>query len=834
MTKRMLLGICIAFAVLTAELLPAQTTTRNLPAQRTTKHVTIDGKLDDPAWQDAAKANEFTEFRPAIGKKEQPSVRTETFLMYSDEGIYFGGTCYEQTPDSIARELVGRDGFGMNDYIGLIFDTYSDKLNGFEYFVTPLGEQWDAKMTSNQDSDNGGEDFSWNAVWKSAVVIHDKGWSFEVFLPYSAIRFSKDKLQNWGLNITRRRQKTGQQYTWNPIDPNKNGFLTQEGIWTGITDIKPPLRLLFSPYFSVYANHFPANQPDQKNWTKQVSGGLDLKVGLNQAFTLDATLIPDFGQVQSDNKVLNLTPFEVKFNEYRSFFTEGTELFNKGNLVYSRRIGGTPIHLYDAYNDVHANEVMLKNPTESKLINASKISGRTKNGLGIGILNAITRPQYALIQNVEDGSIRQFETNPLTNYNIFVLDQTFKYNSSMSLINTSVLRGSGNYNANVTSGLFSFFDKKNTYNVTGNISMSNLTYKGAEKSSNSMGYSHSFSIGKTSGRFTYNLGQDLTDTKYTSNDLGYFTNNNFINHQMYVGYRVTKPQGWYNRLFFNFNSSISTLFSPIGSIATRYQQSRVQFNFNAQTKKLIWFGAMINFRPKENDFYEPRRVGYFYTRGNSVAIGGWIESNAAKKYSVSLEAFERRFLNFYGLNGVDLFIGQNYRFSSKFSISHRLSLNPRPRGLGYTTTLSDADESIILALRKVNTIDNVLSLKYNFTNKMGLTFRARHYASTVKNREFFVLNTDGTLSEKKGITDNLNRNVNYFNIDMVYTWQFAPGSFMNIVWKNATFYSTNQLEENYFGNLGNTLQADQNNNLSLKVIYFLDYLQLKNFKLNKG
>lgn len=546
----MLLGICIALAVLTAKLLPAQTTTRTLPAQRTTKHVAIDGKLDDPAWQDAAKANEFTEFRPVIGKKEQQSVRTETMLMYSNEGIYFGGTCYEQTPDSIARELVGRDGFGMNDYIGLIFDTYSDKLNGFEYFVTPLGEQWDAKMTSNQDSDNGGEDFSWNAVWKSAVVIHDKGWSFEVFLPYSAIRFSKDKLQNWGLNITRRRQKTGQQFTWNPIDPNKNGFLTQEGTWTGITDIKPPLRLLFSPYFSVYANHFPANQPDQKNWTKQVSGGLDLKVGLNQAFTLDATLIPDFGQVQSDNKVLNLTPFEVKFNEYRSFFTEGTELFNKGNLVYSRRIGGTPIHLYDAYNDVKSNEVMLKNPTESKLINASKISGRTKNGLGIGILNAITRPQYALIQNVEDGSIRQFETNPLTNYNIFVLDQTFKYNSSVSLINTSVIRGSGNYNADVTSGLFSFFDKKNTYNVTGNISMSNLTYKGAEKSSNSMGYSHSFSIGKTSGRFTYNLGQDLTDTKYTSNDLGYFTNNNFINHQMYVGYRVTKPQGWYNRLFF--------------------------------------------------------------------------------------------------------------------------------------------------------------------------------------------------------------------------------------------------------------------------------------------
>jgi len=149
---------------------------------------------------------------------------------------------------------------------------------------------------------------------------------------------------------------------------------------------------------------------------------LDVKLGLNQAFTLDATLIPDFGQVQSDNRVLNLTPFEVKFNENRTFFTEGTELFGKGNLVYSRRIGGTPIHLYDAYNELKANEKVLKNPTESKLINASKISGRTKNGLGIGILNAITRPQHAIIQDLENGSIREFETDPLTNYNIFVLD----------------------------------------------------------------------------------------------------------------------------------------------------------------------------------------------------------------------------------------------------------------------------------------------------------------------------------------------------------------------------------------------------------------------------
>ena len=184
---------------------------------------------------------------------------------------------------SIATELSGRDGFGTNDYIGLIFDTYNDKQNGFEYFLTPLGEQWDAKMSSDN------EDFSWNGVWESGTMIHDNGWSFEMFIPYSAIRFGKNDVQNWGLNITRRRRKTEQQYTWNPINPNVNGFLTQEGLWSGITNIKPPFRLQFSPYLSTYIDHFPANIPGKKNWTSSVNGGMDVKYGINQAFTLDAT-----------------------------------------------------------------------------------------------------------------------------------------------------------------------------------------------------------------------------------------------------------------------------------------------------------------------------------------------------------------------------------------------------------------------------------------------------------------------------------------------------------------------------------------------------------------
>jgi len=802
---------------------------KELPAKRTTQQVKIDGLLNDSAWKDAAMMTDLVEFRPKMGAKESFENRSETWLMYDDEGIYFGGYLHERTKDSISAELTGRDGFGANDYVGIIFDTYYDKLNGFEYFVTPLNEQWDSKVTEGSLNGNS-EDFSWNAVWKSGAVIHNDGWSFEMFIPYSAIRFGKKEVQNWGLNITRRRRKTEQQYTWNPFNITINGFLAQEGLWTGITNIKPPIRLQFSPYFSVYANHFPFSEPGKKDWTSQVNGGLDLKYGINQAFTLDATLIPDFGQVQSDNQVLNLTPFEVKFNENRSFFTEGTELFSKGNLFYSRRIGGMPIHLYDAYNNVNGNETVTKNPTESKLINASKISGRTQKGLGIGILNALTKPQYATIENVNTKETRKYQTDPLTNYNVLVLDQTLKNNSNISLVNTNVWRSGTDYDANVTAALFSFSNKKNVWNISGQVNNSNLIgYEAGGKTLS--GYSHNISMGKRSGRFQFSVWQDLTDTKYNSNDLGYFTNNNFFDHGLYAGYRWLEPKGWYNRININFNANVSRLFKPIGTIEEKYQRSNINMNFNVQMKKLHWFGSFWNYTPHQNDFYEPRTEGWFFRRGASVLGGGWFESNFSKKYFSYTEVAVRKYIHFYKLVAVDLFYDQRYRFSNKFSLMHRISLQPRFNGVGYTTYV---DPEIIFARRKVNTVENIVSAKYSFTNKMWITFRARHYNSSVDNKEFFTLQKNGRLLSNSSLRDTLHRNVNYFNIDMVYTWQFAPGSFLNVVWKNAGFTYHDVVEKRYFKNFSETIDSDQNNNISLKVIYFLDYLDLKKKKKRGG
>lgn len=782
---------------------------KELPAVRRTLPIKIDGLVDDSAWKEAPVMTDLIEFRPNVGRVEDPATKTVAYLLYDDLGIYFGGMCYERTKDSIASELVGRDGFGTNDYVGLIFDTYYDKLNGFEYFVTPLNEQWDAKMSPNPNGNS--EDFSWNAVWQSGAVIHSNGWSFEMFIPFSAIRFPKKDVQTWGLNITRRRRKTEQQFTWNPINPNVSGFLTQEGIWKGISNIKPPLRLQLSPYFSTYLNHFPANQTGVKDWTTSVNGGMDLKYGINQAITLDMTLIPDFGQVQSDNQVLNLTPFEVRFDENRSFFTEGTELFGKGNLFYSRRVGGQPMHYWNVYDWVGTNERVVKNPAETKLINATKISGRLQSGLGVGFFNALTAAQHAEIED-DMGNKREIETSPLINYNIIVLDQSLKNNSSVSLINTNVLRSGSEYDANVTAALFELNDKKNTWNVGGKLASSNLT--GLPGQGTKTGYAHNIHFGKISGKFNFNFTQDLANSKYNHNDLGYFNFNNYLDHYFWMGYRWIKPSTWYNNLRLNFNLGYTRRFVP-----SDYQNAMINVNANGQLKNLWYAGALVGYEPEYNDFYEPRVAGRVFRGWSNWFYDAWVETNSAKKYMVYTEfLYVTRSIEKGKRFEIDFF--QRYRFNNKFSVSTEVEIEPQKRNVGFAD-ISGSD--IIFGRRDRSTVEASIGFKYNFNSRMGIRTTARHYWSKVEYDKFFTLQNDGSLMDNTTFSENVNQNVNFFNVDMVYTWQFAPGSFINIVWKDAGFTYSNQIQRGYFKNFGNTIDADQNNNLSLKVIYFIDY-----------
>lgn len=782
---------------------------KQLTAVRTKDVFTIDAELKEAAWQQAAKATDFVLWRPNFGKIEPYNNRTEIYFLYDDNAFYIAGYCHEASVDSISKELVGRDVVGVNDFVGVMFDTYNDKINGFGYYVTPLGEQFDAKYSAN------GEDGSWNSVYETQSKIVKDGWVFEMKIPYAAMRFVAKPNQTWGINITRRRSKSAEQYMWNPVDQNVGGtFFAQNGLLTNINNIKPPVRLSLSPYFSINSNHYPYNNPNQKNLTTTINGGMDVKYGINQAFTLDMTLVPDFSQVQSDNQILNLGPFEVKYNEFRTFFTEGTELFSKGNMFYSRRIGGYPINGHLAYRN--SNDSVIINPNETKLINASKISGRTQKGLGIGFLNAVTKAQHATVLDKTKDETKEIETSPLVNYSVLVLDQTLKNNSSISFVNTSVVRNGADYDAYVSAFLWDFYDKKNVWNFNGKFGVSNLIGYDANGKSY-VGHTHQYNIQKVGGRLNFNFWQELSSAKYQQNDLGYATNNNYLDNGFWMGYRWLTPTKLYKRMNFNFDSWYSARLKPFD-----YQSTGFNSNLNALLHNLWNVGFSVWFNLKSNDFYEARTNGYVFHRPLNHGFGFNINNNEANKHYVELKWYFAHRPAIKGF-GHEMFLTTQYRFNKKLTVTLKNHLDITNNGTGYAL-YDTIYKTPVVALRQGATIENTLNIKYNFTNKIGLNFRTRHYWSKLHNEHYQQLFSNGSTKDISTL-QNADANINFFNVDMTFNWQFALGSFITFNWKDISRFT--EMQSNYFSNFSSTLSQPQNNSFSIKIIYFLDYLSLR-------
>jgi hypothetical protein len=780
---------------------------KELLSRRTSEKPRIDGVLDEKCWINVPIASNFVESNPIAGRLERPARRTEVRIIYDDEAIYLAARMFESA-DSVAHEIMTRDNIGTADYIGIIFDTFFDKRNGNGFFVTAAGVQFDAKY-----SPDAGEDPNWNAVWESAVKKDAEGWSCEMRIPYSALRFSDKPIQDWGINMLRRRALANVQSFWNFVDPKVNGLMNQEGIYRGLKDIKPPLRLSFSPYLSAYVNHYPSNLPGVKNTNTAFNGGMDVKYGINNSFTLDMTLVPDFGQVKSDNRILNLTPFEVKFNENRQFFTEGTELFNKGDLFYSKRIGSIPS--YYNYSGIREGDKIIRDQTEAKVLNATKISGRTAKGLGIGVFNAITNHMQTEVED-SSGQTRQVETQPLTNYNIVVLDQSLKNNSSVTFINTNVLRQGSAYDANVSAFLFNLNDKKNVYFVNGNAKMSYL------KSTNvRSGYNYELKTGKQSGNFNYNYLLQYADSKFDPSDMGFFTNNNFLNHSVYVAYNIFKPSSWYNEWQNWSNVIYSRRVQPAA-----YQSFGAMVGSFVRFKNFWSVETDLNYNGKNHDFYEARN-GQVYKTPENYSIAVYVNPNRSKAYHFGGN-IRYKVQQLYKGKEYRFFLYQNLRLNDKLGFNLNLDFSPN---YNYVNWVSAQGDQALFSRYDRRTVENSLNGKYSFSNKMGLAVGIRHYWSDRRNKAFYLLQNDGTLAPYQGEAPvGLDRNYNVFNVDLIYTWQFAPGSELSISYKDAAETNANFYTRKYTENLNGILSAPQNSSLSIKVLYYIDYLNLKSKK----
>jgi len=793
---------------------------RFIKATKTAQAPKIDGSLDDVAWKNVPVASDFVQNFPTYGLKT--TVNTEVKIIYNDNAIFVGAYMHDD-PSLTRKQVTPRDGEQQSDvdYFAVFFDTYKDHQNGFQFLVTSMNVQSDARLGPNLGGDPGFGSYgdkSWDAVWDSKVSIKNDGWVVEMRIPYISLRFSKKEVQDWGLQFLTFTRRTNERGFWSPVDPNVDGFVNQFGELQSLQDIEPPLRLSLSPYISTGVRSTPLKTSYSNEWLH--NGGMDVKYGINESFTLDATLIPDFGQVVSDPQINNLTPYEIKFQENRPFFTEGTELFNKAGLFYSRRVGAVPPGYYDvlAMAVADTNLQIVKNPALTQLYNAVKFSGRTKNKLGIGVFNAVTARMHAIIRDKTTKNETKVETSPLTNYNLLVLDQALKGRSYLTFTNASTIRSGNSRDANVSALDFALYDKRNAHVFQGTA-----RYSKVWETDPYDGYNVVLHYGKIIDHWQWSLHENIESENYDPNDLGFLSAPNEVSHRGVLSYNIFAPTKNFITYRYSIDTRVVYLYKP-------YAYSRTDISANAfWWFKNFWDLSLTAFTNPgwSNDYFELRTPGRYLAYPTNLVFSLNGSSDSRKKLFASFGsqyATTPKFDNsLYALS-----FGLRYRFSDRFILDLQTSKASETNQMGYAFERELNDDPIV-AFRDNTTFTTVLSGIYHFTPRMNINLRARHYWNKVQYKEFFDVDAKGGMIPRSFI-NNKNENVNIFNFDAFINWDFRLGSRLVVGYKN--WLGNNEevngnLYKDYFRNLRQTFSLRHGNELTVKFIYYLDYNQFR-------
>ncbi len=739
--------------------------------------IKVDGLLDDEVWLNAKSSGDFIQYMPNPGIA--PSQSTEVKFAYDNEYIYVYARMFDSAPDSILKQISGRDRLDNTDEFGFWISTYNDGNNAFNFSTNPEGVQVDRIITQ------GLSDRSWNAAWRVETSIDDLGWTAEFQIPLGQIRFTKiekDAEQIWGINFWRGIRRHREKEYWHPVDPARDGFeINDSGELLGLTDITPPPRLTLYPYVSAYT----ISSEDETVY--DFFGGVDLKAGLGEAFTMDMTLIPDFGQVVADNLVLNLSPYEVRLADNRPFFTEGTEIFNKTGLLYSRRVG-----------------------EEGRLINATKVSGRTDKGLGVGVFQAITLT----------------DSNDVTSYSIAALDQNLPNNSYVHGISTLVMREGESDDALVQAIMFGIKDKKNTYQLDG-FGGYNKIYSNNENLEDN-GYTYLLSLSKITGKFTFTASHSVESEHYNPNDIGYLQAPNEVTDLIEISYRNIEPTKRFIRLSGSGFIMSSKLHSP-------RESSFVIANLSvkALTKK-FQFGMLSIESQFANgrDYFEPRIDGMYWITPKWIGPTLTISTDYRKRFAIDIMATrgfvedpEKEWKVMFGSISPRFRVNDRLNFIYNFNFDNKYN----EKGFTYLDTESTEEDISLFAKRDYLTTTNLLTGTYALSNKASIDARVRHYWSTVDIKSFYHLNWDGNLTpsdiwfvDENGLTEH-ERNYNAWSVDLGLRWFFSPGSELSVVWKNTLYSEGDLLPQNYFDNWETMLEESFTNSLSFKALFFVDY-----------
>jgi hypothetical protein len=398
---------------------PAQTTspTKVATAVRLQGAIRLDGKLDDAQWSSATPITDFVQKDPVEGAV--PNDKMEVRFLYDDDALYIGTRVVSKDPAHIQAPVSRRDHIGTAEHIWVSFDAYRDRRTAYSFGITASGVRADWYHPSDNETDI---DLSFDPVWEAAADINPAGWTAEMRIPFSQLRFNAAEAQTWGLNIDHWIPSRNEDVFWIPVPKKATGWSSRMGLLEGIRGIKPARRLELMPYVAsdatVTGNRDRRDPFDNgSNLGARVGG--DLKMGLGPSLTLAATINPDFGQVEADPAEVNLSAFETIFPEKRPFFVEGSQLLrgNGPSYFYSRRIGARPRG--------PVSGTFVDYPNASTILGATKLTGRLSSGASLGGLAAVTAREDARSYDLETGTFGKVEVAPVTGYGVGRVQKEF-------------------------------------------------------------------------------------------------------------------------------------------------------------------------------------------------------------------------------------------------------------------------------------------------------------------------------------------------------------------------------------------------------------------------
>lgn len=744
--------------------------------------VEVDGSLTDRIWERCAFAGDFTQLMPNPGEAaRQP---TEVRIAYDNEAIYIGARMWDSAPDSILHQLSRRDELDNSDVFSIWFSTFDDGINGVGFSTTPEGIQVD-ELINGEDTDR-----SWNAAWSVATRMDEQGWVAEFRIPWMAFRFTNQAEQSWGFNASRTIRRFRETSYWNPQDPTLEGELNQGGVLTGIDGIDPPARISLFPYVSSYVTS------KGEDVAGSYKGGMDLKVGLGDAFTVDMTLVPDFGQVVTDNLVLNLSPYEIQFTENRPFFQEGTELFNKIGLFYSRRIG-----------------------VDDQLINATKIYGRTGGGTGLGILQAFSRDTLGGQDELRQSTVA-------------VVDQNLPNNGFINTTTTLSLQEGDAVDASAHGIAFDVRDEKQRWSLGGSAHINR--FYGLAADSLPEGDAWSIELRRIKGNWTYGVGHYEESADYNPNAMGYLQAPNEVSSYGWAKWNRYVPKGRWNRLAFDLSAFITSVERP-----RMFSRFSMDASLRATTRQFHTWNVQAMVQPVEGrDVFVSRVDGLYWNEPAYGSLEAWFSSDYRRTFALDVLLSYANGPQYWDWKEHAIRLAPRLRFNDRWSTNYvwKVIRKAHERGWADVIEVWSSPDVSLFGDRDNTEITQVWNLSHIFNNRMSLSARVRHSWSRVRYHGFLQLAESGDLIPTSFAqvdadgTSEYDLNFNAWSVDLVYEWNFAPASFLSVVWKNNLESTANDLPLNYWENFDQMLNSGFLNSLSIRAIFFVDYNRIKSGK----